>query len=164
MELSAFKAPIDQRYFEDYNKGARFEYGPISVEETEIISFARRFDSQCIHTDPEASALGPFNGLIASGWHTIGLMMRLVVDHYLSAVASLGSPGVDEVRWPRPVRPHDQLRLRLSVLETNPSRSKPDRGMVVTSVEAVNQRDEFVASFKAMNLLKRRSPASTPGS
>lgn len=89
--------------------------------------------------------------------------MRLVVDHYLSAVASLRSPGVDEVRWPRPVRPLDQLQLRLSVLETNPSRSKPDRGMVVTLVEAVNQRDELVASFKAMNLLQRRSPASTPG-
>ena len=164
MELSAFEAPIDQRYFEDYNKGARFEYGPISIEETEIISFARRFDPQSIHTDLEAAARGPFNGLIASGWHTIGLMMRLVVDHYLSSVASLGSPGVDELRWLRPVRPNDQLRLRLSVLEANPSRSKPDRGMVVTLVEAVNQRDELVASFKAMNLLKRRSLASTPGS
>jgi acyl dehydratase len=105
MELSAFEAPIDQRYFEDYHKGARFEYGPILVEETEIISFARRFDPQSIHTDPEAASRGPFNGLIASGWHTISLMMRLIVDHYLSAVASLGSPGVDEVRWLRPVRP-----------------------------------------------------------
>jgi acyl dehydratase len=164
MELSAFKAPIDQRYFEDYNKGARFEYGPILVEEAEIISFARRFDPQTIHTDPEAAALGPFNGLIASGWHTMGLMMRLIVDHYLSAIASLGSPGVDEVRWLRPVRPNDQLRLRLSVLEANPSRSKPDRGLVVTLIEAINQRDELVASFKAMNLLKRRSPASAPSS
>jgi acyl dehydratase len=92
MELSAFEAPIDRRHFEDYNKGARFEYGPILVEETEIISCARGFDPQSIHTDPEAASRGPFSGLIASGWHTIGLMMRLIVDHYLSAVASLGGP------------------------------------------------------------------------
>lgn len=157
MPRSDFMTPRDQRYFEDYEKGAVFEYGPIDAEETEILEFARRFDPQAMHIDPEAAARGPFQGLIASGWHTIGLMMRLFVDHYLTAVASLASPGVDEVRWLKPVRPGDQLRLRLAIADTAPSRSKPDRGMVHTVAEGINQHGEVVASFRAMNIIGRRS-------
>jgi acyl dehydratase len=164
MGLSEFSTPIGQRYFEDYIQGAVFEYGPLSVDEAEIIAFAKRFDPQTMHTDPQAALRGPFKGLIASGWHTIGLMMRLFVDNYLSAVASLASPGVDEVRWLKPVRPGDQLRLRVAVLETRPSRSKPDRGIVHSLVESLNQNGEIVASFKAMNLLGLRhsSPPVAP--
>jgi len=164
MSLSEFSTPIGQRYFEDYVKGAVFEYGPISVSEAEIIDFAKRFDPQTMHIDPQAAARGPFKGLIASGWHTIGLMMRLFVDNYLSAVASLASPGVDEVRWYKPVRPDDALRLRVSILDTKPSRSKPDRGMVHSLLEGINQNGETVASLKAMNLLGLRnsSPAIAP--
>lgn len=158
MSLSEFSVPVEQRYFEDYVQGGVFEYGPISVEEPEIIEFAKRFDPQTMHTDPQRAGSGPFKGLIASGWHTIGLMMRLFVDHYLSAVASLASPGVDEVRWFKPVRPGDQLRLRVSILETKPSRSKGDRGMVFSLLEGINQSGEVVASLKAMNLLAVRSP------
>lgn len=157
MNVSGFSVPIDDRYFEDYHEGSVFSFGPIEVEESEVLSFAKRFDPQSIHTDPVKAAEGPFGGLIASGWHTAGLMMRLFVDNYLSAVASLASPGVDELRWLRPVRPGDQLRLRVSVLETRPSRSKPDRGMVVSLLEALNQSGEVVFSVKAMNLLARRS-------
>jgi acyl dehydratase len=160
MSLSEFSVPREQRYFEDYVQGAKFEYGPISVDESEIVAFAKRYDPQTMHVDPQAAARGPFKGLIASGWQTVSLMMRLFVDHYLSAVASLGSPGVDEVRWLRPVRPGDQLMLRVSVLETKPSRSKPDRGMVVSLLEVVNQSGDVVASLKAMNLLAARSPRS----
>jgi acyl dehydratase len=156
MNVSGFSVPIDDRYFEDYREGSVFTFGPIEVEESEVISFAERFDPQTIHTDPAKAAEGPFGGLIASGWHTAGLMMRLFVDNYLSAVASLASPGVDELRWLRPVRPGDQLRLRVSVLETKPSRSKPDRGMVVSLLEALNQSGEVVFSLKAMNLLAKR--------
>jgi acyl dehydratase len=133
-----------------------FEFGPIAMEEAEIISFAESFDPQTMHTDPEKAAQGPFHGLIASGWHTIALMMRLFVDHYLSAVASRASPGVDEVRWYRPVRPGDRLQLRISILEARPSRSKPDRGMVVSLLEGINQEGEVVTSLKAMNLLAKR--------
>ena len=161
MNLSEFSVPREQRYFEDYVAGAKFEYGPVSVDETEIIAFAKRYDPQTMHVDPQAAARGPFKGLIASGWQTMSLMMRLFVDHYLSAVASLGSPGVDEVRWLRPVRPGDQLMLRVSVLETKPSRSKPDRGMVVSLLEAVNQSGDVVASLKAMNLLAARNSRGT---
>lgn len=157
MNVSGFSVPIDDRYFEDYREGSVFTFGPIEVEESEVLSFAKRFDPQSIHTDPAKAAEGPFGGLIASGWHTAGLMMRLFVDNYLSAVASLASPGVDELRWLRPVRPGDQLRLRVSVLETRPSRSKPDRGMVISLLEALNQSGEVVCSIKAMNLLARRS-------
>jgi acyl dehydratase len=156
MNVSGFSVPIDDRYFEDYREGSVFTFGPIEVEESEVISFAERFDPQTIHTDPAKAAAGPFGGLIASGWHTASLMMRLFVDNYLSAVASLASPGVDELRWLRPVRPGDQLRLRVSVLETKPSRSKPDRGMVVSLLEALNQSGEVVFSLKAMNLLAKR--------
>jgi acyl dehydratase len=154
--LSTFSVPIDDRYFEDYVEGSVFEYGPIAVEEAEIISFAKRYDPQTMHIDPVKAEQGPFRGLIASGWHTTGLMMRLFVEHFLSAVASLASPGVDQVRWLRPVRPGDQLKLRVSVLEVKPSRTKPDRGMVVSLLEGINQNGEVVSSLKAMNLLAKR--------
>ncbi|MGE0797444.1 MAG: MaoC family dehydratase [Lautropia sp.] len=159
MSRTEFATPPGDRYFEDYVPGAVFEYGPIAVEEDEVIAFAKRFDPQPMHTDPEAAARGPFHGLIASGWHSIGLLMRLFVEHYISAVASLASPGVDEVRWIKPVRPGDRLRLRVSVTDSRLSRSKPDRGIVHSSVEGINQAGEVVVRFKAMNLIGVRGPA-----
>lgn len=161
MNISQFSVPIEQRYFEDYAPGAVFEFGSIGVEEAEIIAFARQFDPQAMHVDPQEAARGPFKGLIASGWHTTGLMMRLFIDHYLSKVASLASPGVDEIRWFQPVRPGDVLRIRVSVVEAKPSSSKPDRGMVRSFVEVLNQRAELVMSMKAMNLLRRKAEART---
>jgi acyl dehydratase len=151
-----FEVPIDRRYFEDYRVGAVHRYGAIMVDEAEVIAFATRFDPQYIHVNPEAAAHGPFGGLIASGWHTAAMMMRLFADHYLSSVASLASPGIDELRWTRPVRPGDALDIRVTVLEANGSRSKPDRGIVRTLIEVLNQNDELVMSCKAINLLRRR--------
>jgi acyl dehydratase len=153
---SAFSVPIDDRYFEDYVEGSVFEFGPTAIEEDEIIAVAKRFDPQSFHIDPEKAVRGPFKGLIASGWHTVGLMTRLFMENYLSAVASLGSPGLDEVRWHAPVRPGDRLHLRVAILETRPSRSKADRGLVISLVEAINQNGAIVCSFKAMNLLTKR--------
>jgi acyl dehydratase len=109
------------RYFEDYIPGAVFEYGEIRVDEAEIIEFARRFDPQDMHVDPETARRGRFGGLIASGWHT-GAMMRLLADNFLPKAASLASPGIDELRWLHPVRPGDLLRIRVTVLEATPSR------------------------------------------
>ena len=154
-----FAVPVDQRYFEDYVPGSVFEYGTIMVDQADIIEFARRFDPQTLHTDAEAAARGPFGGLIASGWHTASLVMRLVVDHYLSSVAGLGSPGVDELRWTRPVRPGDSLRVRVSVLDARRSRSKPDRGIVRSHIEVLNQAGDVVMSLKALNLLRCREMA-----
>ena len=151
--------PIGQRYFEDYVPGSVFEYGTIVVDQADIIEFARRFDPQTLHTDATAAARGPFGGLIASGWHTASLTMRLLVDHYLSKVASLGSPGVDELRWTQPVRPGDALRVRASVLEARRSRSKPDRGIVRTLIEVLNQHGDVVMSLKALNILRCRETA-----
>jgi acyl dehydratase len=144
-------------YFEDYVPGRRIAHPAIMVvEQAEIIDFARRFDPQTIHLDPEAAADGPYHGLIASGWHTAGLMMRLYADQYLSKVASLGGPGVDELRWLMPVRPGDTLRLTTEVLEARRSRSKPDRGLVRTRAELHNQHAEAVLSCIVLNLLAVR--------
>ncbi|MBV9199121.1 MAG: MaoC family dehydratase [Alphaproteobacteria bacterium] len=147
----------DDRGFEDYNPGSVFEYGEIRVEEAEILEFARRFDPQEMHVDPEAATRGRFGGLIASGWHTGALMMRLLADNFLPKRASLASPGIDELRWLRPVRPGDALRIRVTVLEATPARSKPDRGTVRTLIEVLNQDGEVVMSLKPMNIIARRS-------
>jgi acyl dehydratase len=154
-----FAAPIDDRYFEDYTPGAVYEYGYITVSEADILGFARAFDPQPIHTDLEFAAAGPFGGLIASGWHTAGIMMRLFADHCLSRVASLASPGIDELRWPAPVRPGDSLRLRATLVEARRSRSKPDRGLVRTQAELINQNDQVVLTLTAMNIIRARHPA-----
>jgi acyl dehydratase len=147
--------PPSVRYFEDYPVGAVFEFGEARVTEAEILEFARRYDPQDMHTDPEAAAAGEFGGLIASGWHTVGMMMRMFADHYLPK-GGLASPGVDELRWSRPVRPGDTLRIRLTVLEAVPSRSKPDRGMIRVWIELLNQHNEVVLSAKPMNMHRRR--------
>lgn len=156
MIKNRFDIPIDDRYFEDYVPGSIYEFGTIRVEEQEILDFAGRFDPQPLHTDREAAKNNVFGGLIASGWHTAALMMRLFVDYYLSHAASLSSPGVDELRWLRPVRPGDELSIRLTVLETKRSHSKPDRGIVHTFIEAMNQDREIVMSMKALNFLACR--------
>lgn len=147
---------IDQRHFEDYPPGAVVEYGPIEVAEQQIVEFGRCYDPQEFHVDKERAARGPFGGLIASGWHTAALTMRLLVDHYLSRVASLGSPGIDELRWLAPVRPGDRLSVRITVVEARRSRSKPDRGLVRSAIEVVNDRREVVMTMNAMTLVRCR--------
>ncbi len=153
---SDFAAPIDDRYLEDYIPGAVYEYGYATVTEEEIREFAERFDPQRIHTDPEYAATGPFGGLIASGWHTAGIMMRLFADHYVSRVASLASPGVDELRWPNPLRPADMLYLRTTILEVRESRTKPDRGIVRTRGELINQNGQPALQLLAISIFARR--------
>ena len=152
--------PSDQRYFEDYQPGAVYSFGPaapLSVEA--IVAFALQFDPQTMHTDPAAAEAGPTRGLIASGWHTTGVMMRLFVDHYISHAATYPAPGIDELRWLSPVRPGDELSIRVTVLETRRSRSKPDRGLVKSLVEAINERGEAVMSLQALNLIGVRPQA-----
>jgi acyl dehydratase len=153
MTNSSFSAPIDDRYFEDYVDGAVHDFGSIAVKESEVVDFAERFDPQPFHMNPELAKHSIYGGLIASGWHSASLMMRLFVEHYLSHVASLGSPGVDELRWLKPVRPGDVLSLRVTVSETSRSRSKPDRGIVHSYVETLNQNGEVVMTMKALNFL-----------
>jgi acyl dehydratase len=143
------------RWFEDFPVGAVFEFGSITVTEPEIIAFARQFDPQTMHTDPVAAAQGPTGGLIASGWHTMALMMRMYADHVLPD-NGLPAPGVDEVRWLQPVRPGDTLRMRVTIEEARVSRSKPDRGVVRPFSEVLNQHGEVVLTVRPINLVRRR--------
>jgi acyl dehydratase len=160
MTLSQFPTPRDARYFEDYREGSIFEYGPATLTEHDIIAFARAYDPQTMHTDPHAAIKGPFGGLIASGWHTACVVMRLYVGNYVSDIASRASPGIDEMRWHIPVRPGDSLTLRVTVLQARSSRSKPDRGIVHSLLKAFNQKGEKVMSLRAMNLFAKRVAAT----
>lgn len=144
------------RYFEDYPPGAVFHGGAIPVGEADILDFARRWDPQPMHTDLAAAAAGPFGGLIASGWHTGAMMMRLFCEIFLSFDSSLASPGLDELRWMMPVRPGDVLSLRVTVTEARRSRSKPDQGVVRSLVEVLNQHGEAVMTLKPVSLIRCR--------
>jgi len=155
-----FLHPITDRYFEDYVEGDVHHLGTIGVEADEIVAFGKKFDPQPFHTDPEAAKRGPFGGLIASGWHTAGLMTRLFMDHYLTKVASFGSPGGDEIRWLKPVRPGDALSVSVTVLKAVPSKSKLDRGVVTSFIEVLNQAGEVVMTFKVVNIIAKRAPAA----
>jgi acyl dehydratase len=150
------------RYFEDFTPGQVFELGRRPITRDEIVAFAREFDPQPFHLDEAAARHTIFGGLIASGWHTAAITMRLLYDGLVHDTASLGSPGVDELRWLKPVRPGDVLSARLTVLECVPSRSKPDRGLVRSILELVNQHGEIVVSSKGMSLFGRR-PADVSG-
>ena len=158
MDSAGFETPVEDRYFEDYVTGSVHEFGTIKVEEKGIIAFAKQFDPQLFHTDPEAAKSTIYGGLIASGWHTASLMMRECVRHYLPRAASLGSPGIDELRWNLPVRPGDALGVRATVLRATRSRSKPDRGIVQSLFEVLNQKRDVVMSVKGVNFILCRSP------
>ncbi|MBI5581143.1 MAG: MaoC family dehydratase [Deltaproteobacteria bacterium] len=158
MDPAGFETPVEDRYFEDYVPGAVHEFGVITIEEEGIITFGKQFDPQIFHTDPEAAESTIYGGLIASGWHTASLMMRECVRHYLPRAASLGSPGVDELRWNLPVRPGDTLTIRATVLRANRSRSKPDRGIIQSLFEVLNQKKDVVMSVKGANFILCRSP------
>ena len=149
------------RYFEDYVLGISYECGSFSVDAASIIFFAKEFDPQSFHVDQVAAADGPFGGLIASGWHTAALTMRLLVENYLSPEASLGGAGVDEIRWPHPVRPGDTLRVRATVVESRQSGSKPDRGIIKTLIETTNSDGRIVMRCTTINFLRVR-PAASP--
>ncbi len=151
-------APVEDRYFEDYLPGSTYEFGTLGVTADEIVEFAEQWDPQTIHTDPAWAVTGPFGGLIASGLHTMALCMRLYVEHYISAVASLASPGLGDVGWPAPVRPGDELRIRVSVAAARASRTRPDRGLVTTEVEGLNQHGATVLTFTAVNFFALRHP------
>ena len=159
MTANGFASPPDERYFEDYIPGQVHELGTITLGESEIIDFAKQFDPQYFHIDPKTAKASRFGGIVASGWHTTSLVMRVYVEHYLSHAASLASPGVDEIRWPNPVRPGDTLSVRVTILESRPSRTKPDRGVVRGRIEAFNQRGEPVLSMIGLSIIGRRRPA-----
>lgn len=148
------------RYWEDFHTGDEIDLGEYEVTREEILEFARRYDPQPFHTDEEAAKESIYGGLIASGWHTCAMMMRLLCDAVLVDAASLGSPGVERVRWLKPVRPGDTLSARMRVLETRASRSKPDRGIIKSRWEVSNQDGETVMTMEGMGMYRRREGGS----
>jgi acyl dehydratase len=150
---------MDDLYFEDFTPGREFRTEGVTVTESQILDFALAFDPQPFHLDAEAAKETIFGGLIASGFHTMALTFRLFAQTRALVACSLGSPGVDELRWLRPVRPGDTLRATVQVVEQRPSTSKPDRGIVRLHWTALNQRSEPVHTKVSKQLLKRRATA-----
>ena len=144
---------------DDFKEGEVKEFGGYHVTEEEILEFAKKYDPQPFHTDIEAARRSIFGGLIASGWHTCSMVMRMLCDHLFTNSANTGSPGVDEIRWIRPVRPGDILRLRVETAKVSQSRSKPDRGTIWHHVSVLNQKGELVATLKAMTMMLTRTGA-----
>ncbi len=146
-------------YWEDFNVGERMVLGTKTFTEEEIIRFAKEFDPQPFHVDKEKAEQSFFGGIIASGWHTCSVAMRMMCDAYLNESASIGSPGVDNIRWLKPVRPGDTLRAERVILESRASSSKADIGIVKSRWEAFNQHNELVMSMEGISMFKRRAPA-----
>ena len=145
-------------YWEDFKVGDNSPIGQKLVDKDELVAFAKAYDPQPFHIDEEAAKASIFGGLIASGWHTCSMVMRMMVDSYLGDSASLGSPGLDNVRWLKPVRPGDTIRATRTVLETRASKSRPDMGVVKTRWEVFNQDDELVLTMEGHGMFLRRVP------
>jgi len=148
------------RYWEDFAVGETTEVGAVDVTREEIVEFAQRYDPQPFHVDDAAADGGPYGGLIASGWHTASLFMGLFVRTILLDAASMGSPGVEELRWTAPVRPGDRLTGRVTVTASEPSSKRPDRGTIFTTSEVLNQDGTVVMTMKARGFFRRRDAAS----
>lgn len=146
------------RYFEDLEVGETREFGEYHVTEDEIIDFAEKYDPQPFHIDKEAAKESAFGELVASGWHTAAMCMRMLVDGFLHEYATMGGRGVDELRWKNPVKPGDTLHVRTEILDKRPSESVPKRGYMRFSMEAVNQNDEVVISWVELPMIERRNP------
>lgn len=144
------------RYFDDFRVGDRFVSERATLTESDIIGFAREFDPQPFHVDTKAAEESPYGGLIASGFHTLSFGFRLFIDTGTIAACSMGSPGMEQIRWLLPVRPGDTLRTEAQVAELRPSGSKPDRGVLLMDYEIKNQREEAVLTARAVHLLRRR--------
>lgn len=144
--------------FEDFEPGQVYEHGARTLDERAIVEFARQWDPQRYHVDPEAAKQTHFGGLIASGWQSCSVAMRLMCDAYLNESSCVGSPGIDELRFQRPVRPGDTLRFRATVLDRKPSRSRPERGTVTFRWELLNQADDVVLSMVGHQFYLKRAP------
>ena len=144
------------RYWDDYEVGQTFDLGSTGFTADEIVDFARQFDPQSFHVDAAAAERSMFGGLIASGWHVTSKLMRLFVDNYVDKRTALGSPGLDEIRWLKPVRPGDTLTAWVECAAKVPSRSRPEMGVVHEHWRATNQKGELVLTVKGINMVRRR--------
>ncbi len=145
-----------ERYFDDFEVGEKIRSQGATMTEADIINYALAYDPQPFHIDVEAAAKSAYGGLIASGQHTFGVGWRMFLQEGLFKVCSMGSPGVDELRWTAPVRPGDTIYTEAEVLEKRPSGSKPDRGILRMGYRMVNQRDETVLTMSIVHILAKR--------
>jgi acyl dehydratase len=150
---------MTERYLEDFAVGQVFNSARTRVDKEQIVAYAKQFDPQPFHLDDEAARKTPFQGLAASGWHTAGMTMRMMLDGEFKPVGGILGVGFDELSWPRPVRPGDELHAKSEILEVRPSKSRPDRGMLRVRTTTYNQKDEPVMAFTG-NLLVPRRPAA----
>ena len=148
------------RYWEDFKVGEVEQIGGRLVSKDDIIEFARQFDPQSFHVDEAAAQQSLYGGLIASGWHTCAMVMRMMCDAYLLQSVSVGSPGIDNLKWLKPVRPGDTIRAQRTTLETRVSKSKPDIGIVNNLWEVFNQHGEMVMSMQGYGMFRLRNPGS----
>jgi acyl dehydratase len=151
---------LSVRYWEDFKVGEVERIGEKRVERHEVVDFARRYDPQPFHIDEAAAKHSMYGGLIASGWHTCAMVMRMMCDAYLAQAASVGSPGIENLKWLKPVRPGDTISARRTTLDTRASKSKPDIGIVNNLWEVFNQKGEMVMSMQGHGMFKRRHPGS----
>jgi acyl dehydratase len=151
---------MKEQYFEDYAVGQTFLSGKHRIDKDQIVAFAKQFDPQYYHLDEEAAKKSPFKGLAASGWHTAAITMRLLVGGEFKPAGGIVGVGFDELSWPRPVRPEDELYVKSEILGTRPSKSRNDRGTIQVRNTTFNQNDEAVQTFIANLLVPRRTPAS----
>lgn len=151
---------MDDRYFEDYVAGNIERFGPVDIDEEEMVDFARRYDPQPFHIDPVAARGSIYGELIASGWFTCAITMRELVARYLSPSSSLGSPGLESLAWLAPVTAKERYWVSCEILETRPSRSKPDRGILRTRIELESESGTKVLSMITLSMVKRRDPGS----
>jgi acyl dehydratase len=151
---------LSVRYWEDFKVGEVERIGEKRVERDEVVDFARQYDPQPFHIDETAAKRSVYGGLIASGWHTCAMVMRMMCDAYLAQAASVGSPGIENLKWLKPVRPGDTISARRTTLDTRASKSKPDIGIVNNLWEVFNQKGEMVMSMQGHGMFKRRHPGS----
>ena len=148
------------RYWEDFKVGEVEQIGAKRVDKDEIIAFARQYDPQPFHIDEAAAKQSMYGGLIASGWHTCAMVMRMMCNAYMLQSASVGSPGIDNLKWLKPVRPGDTINARRTTLETRESKSRPDIGIVNNLWEVFNQDGEMVMTMQGYGMFRRRNPGS----
>lgn len=155
--------PSIRYWWEDFPVGSVREFGAATLTRDAVIAFARDFDPQPFHLDDAAAEASLFGRLSASGWHTCALAMRMMCDAYLLESSSLGSPGVDQLRWLKPVYPGDTLHMRMEVLEARPMNSRPDVGLVRTRWEVINQDGDLVLTMDGWGMFRRRDAGAAPG-
>ena len=147
-------------HWEDFQPGAVAVYGPRLVTREEIVAFAAEFDPQPMHLDETAAAATLLGGLAASGWHTCCLLMRIIADGFVLNSSSMGAPGVEEVRWLKPLRPGTRIRVRSTVLETRASKSRPEMGLVKMHHEVLDEMDAVLTTLTSTAMIGRRQPGA----